>query len=421
MSAVPASAEVLVVGAGMAGLTAAKSLRDSGIGVRVIEARDRVGGRIHTVRESGQAPRELGAQVVHGAAHPVFTVVDRDREATHIDGGELAARMHVDDLRLPLDGTAPVIGPMAALRRLRNLPRVMGPLAGQLPVPAAAEIARIDERGLRALGQWVEQVSGVPLERLTVDRVVSDPALSPPPGEKYLLNDGMSAVPQRLAQGLEVTVGSPVAAIALCDNAVRVTLRSGQELTAALVVLTVPPPVIAAGLIALPDLPADQRQAAAALTAAPAVVVHVSLVAPAQDHGFVFDVELGFATWHRGEQHLTVVSKGRQAGRTAEWARDPARMRAWAGRLPGVTPAPEGEITAYDWGTDPYALGGFTIAPEPSDPVADIWRRPIGGRIVIAGEAALADAGHPYLDRAARSGELAADAVRRLHPRKAVA
>jgi polyamine oxidase len=64
----PASAEtsdVIIIGAGMAGLSAARKLVDAGKTVTIIEARDRIGGRIHTDQTLGFAA-ELGAGWIHG-------------------------------------------------------------------------------------------------------------------------------------------------------------------------------------------------------------------------------------------------------------------------------------------------------------------------------------------------------------------
>ena len=65
-----ASPDVIVIGAGAAGLAAAAALAAAGREVLVLEARDRVGGRIWTRHEPGAyAPIELGAEFVHGHAH----------------------------------------------------------------------------------------------------------------------------------------------------------------------------------------------------------------------------------------------------------------------------------------------------------------------------------------------------------------
>src|SRR5215212_6591020 len=56
---------ILIIGAGMAGLGAARSLRDAGWPVQIIEARDRIGGRVLTTRDWG-VPLDMGASWIHG-------------------------------------------------------------------------------------------------------------------------------------------------------------------------------------------------------------------------------------------------------------------------------------------------------------------------------------------------------------------
>src|SRR3954464_10446896 len=69
-------ADVLVLGAGAAGLMAARKLSEAGMEVLVVEARDRVGGRILTQR-SGQFPWpiEVGAEFIHGRPKQIFEVI----------------------------------------------------------------------------------------------------------------------------------------------------------------------------------------------------------------------------------------------------------------------------------------------------------------------------------------------------------
>jgi len=61
-----ANADVLVIGAGMAGVTAARELAREGFGVIVVEGGDRVGGRLRTIRDFGPHPVEAGAEFIHG-------------------------------------------------------------------------------------------------------------------------------------------------------------------------------------------------------------------------------------------------------------------------------------------------------------------------------------------------------------------
>jgi monoamine oxidase len=85
-SAPPSSRErerILVVGAGVSGLTAARLLHDSGFEVVVLEAKDRIGGRAWT-RELGGVPVDLGAMFVHGTeGHPGAAVLESKGVAIH--------------------------------------------------------------------------------------------------------------------------------------------------------------------------------------------------------------------------------------------------------------------------------------------------------------------------------------------------
>ena len=85
--------DVAIVGAGVAGLTAARSLRAAGLSITVLEARDRIGGRICTHREDGlSAPIELGAEFIHGTAPELQTLVQQEAlRSVDIGGRRFAA------------------------------------------------------------------------------------------------------------------------------------------------------------------------------------------------------------------------------------------------------------------------------------------------------------------------------------------
>lgn len=112
--------DAIVIGGGAAGLAAARDLGARGLGVAVLEARDRLGGLILTMRESGGSiPIELGAEFVHGDAESTFAVAD-------------AARLTVDEIFIAgeatsVDETGTVAGAIASGQRAaRSALRVLG-------------------------------------------------------------------------------------------------------------------------------------------------------------------------------------------------------------------------------------------------------------------------------------------------------
>ena len=73
-----ADCDVVIIGAGAAGLAAASALVRAGRTVALVEARDRVGGRVYTVRSAGATlPVELGADFIHGRPHELFELAQR--------------------------------------------------------------------------------------------------------------------------------------------------------------------------------------------------------------------------------------------------------------------------------------------------------------------------------------------------------
>jgi monoamine oxidase len=71
-------ADVLIIGAGVAGLAAAYELSRAGVNVIVLEARDRIGGRIYTLHdESSPLPIELGAEFIHGRPPETLAITER--------------------------------------------------------------------------------------------------------------------------------------------------------------------------------------------------------------------------------------------------------------------------------------------------------------------------------------------------------
>ena len=99
----PGTKSVLIVGAGMAGLSAARSLADAGWPARVLEARDRIGGRVYTNRDWG-VPLEMGASWIHGTSGNPLTELAQKARAQLVPTDYYGrAKLAVDPQLQPLD------------------------------------------------------------------------------------------------------------------------------------------------------------------------------------------------------------------------------------------------------------------------------------------------------------------------------
>ncbi len=90
---------VVIIGGGASGLAAAQALSRAGKSILLLEARDRLGGRIHTVRDSAfPLPLELGAEFIHGRPDDLLNIVrdanlvscDAEGEHWHLENNRLA-------------------------------------------------------------------------------------------------------------------------------------------------------------------------------------------------------------------------------------------------------------------------------------------------------------------------------------------
>ena len=282
--------DVVVVGAGIAGLVAARRLESAGASVLVLEARDRVGGRILNGRVAGTVV-ELGGQWVGPGQDRVLALLGElglETFPTFEDGDSL---LDLDGRTSRYSGTIPRVGvgtllDIAQARfRLERKARRLDPAA-----PWTAKDA--EELDAITLGEWIERGMRTETARKLL-RLAARTVWGADPAEMSLLHalhymrcaggldplidteggaqqdriaGGSGLIAERLAAGLgdRVRLESVVEAIHDTGDGVRVT-SGGDELLAGRVIVTVPPVLRAAiRFEGAPDSAAHQALPAAA-------------------------------------------------------------------------------------------------------------------------------------------------------------
>ena len=98
MTPLPNDIDVLILGAGIAGLSAARTLAERGLRVCILEARHRVGGRILSQKVEGGGTVELGAEFIHGRAPELWALIDEAGAKTIERQGSMLRERHPGNL-----------------------------------------------------------------------------------------------------------------------------------------------------------------------------------------------------------------------------------------------------------------------------------------------------------------------------------
>lgn len=254
----PGGGTAVVVGAGMAGLGAARWLDGQGWQVQVLEARDRIGGRVHTDRSLG-VPLELGASWVHGiTGNPVVRLVK--------EAGLSLEPTNFDDATVHDFATGRTVSGVAAADE--ELWRLVDQVSKRRPAESDSVAAALAGAGWspnspqRRLAEVTELVMeyGLELDRLGAQALWEGEY---PVGGDSMVVGGFDAVPQLLADGLDVRLETPVRRLSI-DSGVTLDTDSGQ-VEADVAVVAVPLPLLQSGTPEVP-LPGPAAEAIAALT-----------------------------------------------------------------------------------------------------------------------------------------------------------
>ncbi|HEV7261052.1 MAG TPA: NAD(P)/FAD-dependent oxidoreductase [Bosea sp. (in: a-proteobacteria)] len=409
-----ADVDVIVIGAGAAGLAAAHDLKAAGRKAIVLEARDRVGGRAFTDASLGPSydagamfihwaernpwvriARELGIETRNeswGGGFQVFAsgkpMPEADRQRRRGAFGQIDRRLDAADLsRRDLS--------------IRDLLSDLGP-----------DVSPIASSGLLlSIGEESDRISARDYQRLWA-------------GDDLVVPSGYGNLVARHGAGLDIRLNQPVSAIRWDGPDVAVTTPAGT-LHANACIVTVPVGVLKAGTIRFtPALPSRTRNALDGLGMG--ALTKIALKVEGERFGIAPGTSfleagspsrlMNFDMFPEGKDLVIAYCGGDYARELSVAGPEAARAHVTE-LLTQMVGADIGkavtEMAFPAWWTDPFSRGSYSVCLPGRAAAREQLAEPIGGRIFIAGEAT-AGGGAMTVGGATLAGRTAAAAVARI-------
>lgn len=394
--------DVVVIGAGAAGLMAARRLGEVGKRVALLEARERIGGRIYTVNDPlFPLPVELGSEFIHGKAEVTFDLL-REAGMVAVDGSEGHASMREGRLRATDDFFERVGKVMEKLTGLGPRDISFAEFLSRFPDnPEAAEYARAMVEGFDAADPNLASAKAI-AEEWGGGAGTNSPQFRPLGSYAPLMRHLVGSLKPSVRLFLETCVEE----IRWQPGSVEVrTNHRGQKrvFTAPRVVITLPIGVLKSTQAPrfVPELP-EKWKALEGLEMGPVVKAVLKFRQPFWEH-----VEYG-------RFYSTAFFHHSNAPFPTYWTTLPLRstlLTAWAGgpkaaALAGCTDAElvekalegleamfpgisEGFEAArvYNWPRDPYALGAYSYERVGAGEARAVLGKPVEETLFFAGEA----------------------------------
>jgi monoamine oxidase len=425
-----AAADVIVIGAGIAGLAAMQRLAAAGMDVLVLEARERLGGRIFTQEHNGY-PVELGAEFVHGRPTEMLEIIRSAGLKPAEVSGEFRSKIagHWED----------------SDNLMSEVNQLFDQIPSSGPDQSFHEYIESTNYSVEAKQQailFVEGFHAADARKVGVhwllkatkaeESIDGDTSFRMPEGYSRLVETLARNVHQRDVhkQGSRVLLNNRVTSIRWQKSEVLV-MTSQDEYRAPRAVITLPLGVLQAGSVKFtPSLDA-KKDAFRLLSMGP--VIRVSLCFQdkfweedphMRDLSFLFTDNEHFPTWWTSNPLPYPILTGWAAARHARaltGKSDPQIIAIAVDALAGLLGKNESDLKTrleagftHDWLSDPFACGAYSYGNVGGAEATQLLAEPILDTLFFAGEATNAEGHNGTVNGAISSGKRAAEEVLRL-------
>jgi monoamine oxidase len=399
-------ADVLVVGAGVAGLAAAREFLSAGLDVLILDARDRLGGRIYTVHDPMMAvPVELGAEFVHGMPPEVFDVAAAARLGVcELDGESWSYRrgrlVRSADL---FDSIGPVF------ERMREF------AAQDATFQEFLDRTDFDQDTKIWATSYVEGFNAARRERISLHSLLEDQeAADAIQGERvFRIFTGYDSLVQAMLPTGRVRLHLNAVANEVRWRPGRVEVfahsRMGHKIgpfTAERIAVTVPLGVLQQNAIRFTPEPAEALAAALRLEMGSVMRVTLRFREPfweerAPKLSFLHSPGLAFPTWWTPHPAIAPVLTAWAAGPNGEalsGAGEKSIVDLATSTLDHIFGTGRAQIEdlleywyMHDWQTDPFSRGAYSYVPVGALDARKKLAAPVENTLIFAGEATSLD------------------------------
>ncbi|TNH06789.1 flavin monoamine oxidase family protein [Testudinibacter sp. TR-2022] len=371
--------DTIIIGAGAAGLAAAKRLQQAGRSVLILEARDRIGGRVWSDLQfgDGKAVIELGAELFHGDEHhnSLWQIAHRQHIRTYpitreflrfSDAGEWVSADSAQAYAFP-KGTPPKPADFAPRRADHSAETYLNRLGiAKDNRPLALLASALDSEQFDKMS--AEEMAEFLPELWQADHSKSGKF------QDYKLPDGYENIISYLADGLPIQLGSVVQAVRDKGDSVQIDVLLNGEVTqfsAKTCIVTVPAPLLLQNKIHFtPALPKQKIQALRDGEQIPVVKMMMAfdgkplpddaelMVDFSQNVPCIWQASAG-STYHG--QILVGWATGDNARRLLAQS-ESQRYAEMLAAVRHISRQPElhyQKVISHDWQSDPYALGAY--------------------------------------------------------------
>lgn len=412
--------DTLIIGAGAAGLAAGRRLHDAGRSILIVEARDRIGGRIWTDNHFADFPVEYGAELIHGEATVTQDLV---REAAL----HTLPAPRKPLLRWGTEGGARLIADLPPERQksIKALLAAYAQLATQANLATDEALADyLYRRGFTAdelemADVLLAQTCCASIKTLSCADLVREMVADQAGQEEFRIAEGYGALLAAYSAGLPLQLNTPVRTIRRSPDGVTVVTDTAT-LRARYVLLTVPVSVLQAqSIIFEPRLTPSKQAAISAFRTEAATKLLYRFTEPLWDESLAYMVHTGLAArwWTPGYPRpgaavlccFVTANRAAQIDAMSESAAIKLGLEELAGLL-GRSDLQEKCIAAkrVAWAADPYALGGYAHIPPGAAAARPILAQPEGEQLFFAGEATAYETNPQTVHGAIESGWRAA-------------